>query len=305
MGTPEFAVPSLEGLIANHEVVGVVTQPDRRAGRGREQKPPPVKVTAEKAGIPLYQPRSLRDAEAAMPLVEWQPDLIIVAAFGQILKLHVLELPALGSLNVHASLLPRWRGASPIQHAILGGDAETGISLMKMDEGLDTGPVYAQAAIKIEPNDTAETLHDQLAFLGAKTLARYLPDILSGKLQPIAQDNSAATYAPLIKKQDGQIDWNDTSENIERHIRAMTPWPSAYTSWRGQMLKIWAAEKIGEEQLPTGNPGEVVNYQGGAAVLSTSGGIRLQSLQVAGKKRTSITEFLLGRADFIGSQLPD
>jgi methionyl-tRNA formyltransferase len=305
MGTPEFAVPSLEKLIASQEVVGVVTQPDRGVGRGRERRPSPVKVTAQKFGIPVYQPKSLRSSESAAPLVEWQPDLIVVAAFGQILKPNILELPARGGLNVHASLLPRWRGASPIQHAILGSDTKTGISLMKMDEGLDTGPVYTQEVISIRPDDTAKTLHDRLAILGAESLARNLPDILSGDLKPLAQDNSSATYAPMIKKQDGQIDWTDTSGQIERQIRAMTPWPSAFTYWRGQLLKIWTAEVIEGEHLPIGKPGEVVEYQGGAAVLTESGGVRLHDVQVAGKRRTAIREFLRGRSDFIGCQLPN
>jgi methionyl-tRNA formyltransferase len=305
MGTPDFAVPSLEKLIVSQEVVGVVTQPDRGVGRGRKQKPSPVKVAAQKAGIPVYQPKSLRSTESAAPLIDWAPDLIVVAAFGQILRPHILELPASGSLNVHASLLPRWRGASPIQHAILGGDTKTGISLMKMDEGLDTGPVYNQEAITIYSNDTAETLHDRLANLGAESLARYLPDILSGNLKPIAQDNSSATYAPMINKQDGQIDWADTSGQIERHIRAMTPWPSAFTYWCGQLLKVWPVAAIGGEYLPIGKTGEVVDYQGGAAVLTETGGVQLSDVQVAGKRRTSISEFLRGRSDFIGSQLPN
>ncbi len=305
MGTPEFAVPSLEKLIASQEVVGVVTQPDRGVGRGRERMPSPVKVAAQKFGIPVYQPKSLRSSESAAPLVKWVPDLIVVAAFGQILKPNILALPASGCLNVHASLLPRWRGASPIQHAILGSDTKTGISLMKMDEGLDTGPVYAQEVISIRPDDTAKTLHDRLAILGAKLLARNLPDILSGDLKPLAQDNSSATYAPMIKKQDGQIDWTGTSGQIERQIRAMTPWPSAFTYWRGQLLKIWTVEVIEGEHLPIGKPGEVVEYQGGAAVLTESGGVRLHDVQAAGKRRTAISEFLRGRSDFIGSQLPN
>lgn len=305
MGTPDFAVPSLKILVKSHDVVGVVTQPDREAGRGRERRPSPVKLVAEQLGIPIYQPKTLRSSESAAPLFAWEPDLIVVAAFGQILKPHVLELPRHGSLNVHASLLPRWRGASPIQHAILSGDSKTGISLMKMDEGLDTGPVYVQQALKIEVNDTAQTLHDRLAKLGAELLEQNLEDILTGTLKPCTQDDSSATYAPMIKKQDGQIDWTKSSEHIERQIRAMTPWPSAFTFWRGQLLKIWPVEIIKGEYLPIGRPGKVVEYQGGATVLTESGGIRLHDVQTAGKRRTSISEFLRGRPDFVGSQLPD
>ena len=188
MGTPDFAVPVLNKLIETQEVVGVVTQPDRPAGRGRKMQPPPIKAatfaanTTLTTGIPIYQPRSLRSEEAAERLREWQPDMIVVAAFGQILRPHVLDLPPLGCLNVHASLLPRWRGASPIHHAILAGDRETGISLMQMDVGLDTGPVYVQEAIPIQADETAETLHDRLALLGAEMIERHLDRIVSGEL---------------------------------------------------------------------------------------------------------------------------
>src|SRR5690606_15329008 len=194
MGTPEFAVPALQKLLETQRVVGVVTQPDRPAGRGKQLRPSPVKAIAAAAGIPLYQPASLRKPETAAPLHEWRPDAIIVAAFGQILRPHILQLPPLGCYNVHASLLPRWRGASPIQHAILAGDTQTGISLMAMDEGLDTGPVFVREALPIELHDTAETLHDRLAQLGADMLERYLDDILAGRIQATPQDDSQATY---------------------------------------------------------------------------------------------------------------
>jgi methionyl-tRNA formyltransferase len=190
MGTPEFAVPALRGLMSRQEVVGVVTQPDRPAGRGRQVKPPPVKVIAQEAGLPVYQPKSLRGEEAAGPLREWAPELIVVAAFGQILRPHVLELPVHGCLNVHASLLPRWRGAAPIQHAILAGDIETGISLMQMDEGLDTGPVYARKSLAIGMDETASTLHDRLAELGAELLGEKLEAIVTGRLAAEAQDDA-------------------------------------------------------------------------------------------------------------------
>ena len=203
MGTPQFSVPSLQTLIKTQEVVGVVTQPDRPAGRGRKLQPSPVKVAALESGVPVYQPRSLRPEEAAGPLHDWQPDVIVVAAFGQILKPHVLELPPKGCINVHASLLPRWRGASPIQHAILAGDTQTGITLMQMDEGLDTGPMYIQAPIPISESDTSETVHDRLAELGAEMVGQHLDDILQGTIAAKTQDDALATYAPMIKKEAG------------------------------------------------------------------------------------------------------
>ena len=298
MGTPDFAVPVLRKLIALHEVAGVVTQPDRPAGRGRHLRPPPVKVVAQEAGIPVYQPKSLRGEEAADPLGQWAPELIVVAAFGQILRPHVLNLPVYGCLNVHASLLPRWRGAAPIQHAILAGDAETGISLMQMDEGLDTGPVYACRAIAIRPDETAATLHDQLAELGAILLDEQLDDIVSGRLPAEPQDDSVSTYAPLIKKQDGAIDWRRPAGEIDRQIRAMTPWPGAFSSWQGKRLKILSADLAPDISRPGGQPGQVVETAEGAAVLTGEGALHLRQLQLAGKRATPITEFLRGQPNF-------
>lgn len=303
MGTPEFSVPALQALLASQSVVGVVTQPDRPAGRGRVLQPPPVKSVALEAGIPIYQPKSLRGEESAAPLREWQPELIVVAAFGQILRPHILDLPPKGCLNVHASLLPRWRGASPIQHAILAGDKETGVTLMRMDEGMDTGPVYVQDAIPIGPRETAATLHDRLSELGAQMLTKYLPDILAGYLQAVAQDETCATYAPLIKKEDGAIDWRQSSLYIDRQIRAMTPWPGAFTIWQGQHLKVLSAEPIARGAWSTGAPGQVVARADVAAVLTGEGALELQVVQLAGKRATDIDDFLRGRPEFIGSQL--
>ncbi|HUM68807.1 MAG TPA: methionyl-tRNA formyltransferase, partial [Chloroflexota bacterium] len=237
MGTPDFAVPSLQTLIETQQVVGVVTQPDKPAGRGNQLRPSPVKLVAQAANIPVYQPKSLKTEEAAAPLRDWQPDVIVVAAFGQILRPHVLDLPPHGCLNVHASLLPRWRGASPIQHALLAGDEQTGVCLMCMDVGLDTGPVYACEATPIGVEDTAVSLHDRLANLGAALLRQYLPAILSGQLPARPQDDAHSTYAPMIKKEQGVINWQQSREQIDRHIRAMTPWPGAFTTWQGQTLK--------------------------------------------------------------------
>jgi methionyl-tRNA formyltransferase len=251
----------------------------------------------------VYQPKSLRPEESAAPLREWQAELIVVAAFGQILRSHVLDLPPKGCLNVHASLLPRWRGASPIQHAILAGDKETGVTLMRMDEGMDTGPICVQEAIPIEPREMASTLHDRLSELGAQMLTKYLPDILAGRLQAVAQDESRVTYAPLIKKEDGAIDWRQSSLYIDRQIRAMTPWPGAFTIWQGQRLKVLSAEPIAGGAWPTGAPGQVVTRDDGAAVLTGEDALELKVVQLAGKRATDIDDFLRGRPEFIGSRL--
>jgi methionyl-tRNA formyltransferase len=310
MGTPEFAVPGLKVLLNTYDVVGVVTQPDRPAGRGQQLRSSPVKEAAQAAALPLYQPDSLRREETAVPIRNWQPDLIVVAAFGQILRPHLLNLPPLGCLNIHASLLPRWRGASPIQHAILAGDAATGISLMQMDEGLDTGPVYVKEAIPIHEDETAATLHDRLAELGAKMLKQYLDKIINGHLPPRPQDDDKATYAPLIKKEAGELDWYQPAVVLDRRVRAMTPWPGAYTWWQGQRLKIKTAVPIMAAGLPAGKPGQIVHrptdqgwQEETAVVLTGNGGLQLQTIQLAGKRETSVSDFLRGRPDFMGTIL--
>lgn len=302
MGTPEFAVPVLRTLLATQTVVGVVCQPDKPAGRGNQLRPPPVKLAALAAGIPVYQPRSLRREEAAAPLREWQPDVIVVAAFGQILRPHVLYLPPHGSLNVHASLLPRWRGASPIQHALLAGDATTGVTLMGMDEGLDTGPMYVQEALTISPDETAAALHDRLAALGAEMLRRHLDDILAGRVVAVPQPDEGATYAPMIAKDGGRIDWTRDVAELDRLARAMTPWPGAFTHWNGEMLKVLRARPTTAE-LPDGPPGLVARIAGGIVVLAGRGGLLLDEVQMAGKRAMSAAEFVHGRPEFVGSVL--
>jgi methionyl-tRNA formyltransferase len=303
MGTPDFAVPVLRTLIDTQNVVGVVTQPDRQAGRGRQLRPPPVKIVAQESGIPVFQPKSLRPKESARHLVEWQPDIIVVAAFGQILRPHVLDIPPLGCLNVHASLLPRWRGASPIQHALLAGDPETGVSLMRMDEGMDTGPVFIQSAIAIANDETAATLHDKLAQSGAYLLANHFDDIIAGRLAALPQDEALATYAPLINKADGEINWDTEGERLDRHIRAMTPWPSAFTFWNGKPLKILAAQPMAVDDFSDGQPGQVFIQEGEVVVAAKVGGLRLEVVQLAGKSAMAVGDFIRGRPDFAGSRL--
>jgi methionyl-tRNA formyltransferase len=295
-------VPILQALIATQQVVGVVTQPDKPAGRGNQLRLSPVKLVAQAAGIPLYQPRSLRKEEAAEPLRAWNPDVIVVAAFGQILRPHVLYLPPAGGINIHASLLPRWRGASPIQHAILAGDTETGITLMQMDEGLDTGPIFLSEKVPINPRETAASLHDRLAILGAAMLHRYLNDILAGNIPPQAQPDEGSTYAPMIRKEAGLIDWSRPTIDIDRLIRAMTPWPSAYTGWEGQPLKVLRAEPMQIVALP-GEPGRVFAWDGGVGVTTGDGAMLLESLQLAGKRAMPAAEFHRGRPDIIGALL--
>lgn len=297
MGTPAFAVPTLEALITSQNVVGVVTQPDRPAGRGREVQASPVKRVAEEAGLPLYQPRSLRPLEAAEPLRAWRPDAIVVAAFGQILRAHVLDLPPLGCINVHASLLPRWRGASPIQHAIMAGDEQSGITLMRMDKGLDTGPMYVQQALAIHADETSATLHDRLATLGAQMILASLPDVLHGRIAPQPQEETLATYAPMISKEAGLLDWSKSGAQLDRHVRAMTPWPGAFSYWDGQMLKILAAHSIpgsgGSHQ-----PGQVFTAGEQIAVQTGDGALVIERLQLAGKRALGATDFVHGRPDF-------
>ncbi|MCB0213133.1 MAG: methionyl-tRNA formyltransferase, partial [Anaerolineae bacterium] len=239
MGTPDFAVPSLKALIAGpYALVGVVTQPDRPSGRGKRLTPPPVKVVAKEADIPVLQPRTLKAAEAFEALASFQPDLIVVAAFGQILRKNVLDLPRFGCINVHASLLPRWRGAAPITAAILAGDDEAGVTIMHMDEGLDTGPMIAKRAIPMTAEHTGGTLTGALAELGSHLLIDTLPDWLAGTLTPQPQPDAMVTFAPRLDKKEGLLDWSLPAVEIERKVRAFDPWPGTFTFGPKGQIKI-------------------------------------------------------------------
>lgn len=299
MGTPDFAVPPLQRLIEHHDVIGVVTQPDRPAGRGKQLKPSPVKQVAEAAGISVFQPVKIRREEAIVELRQWQPDVYVVAAFGQILPQTVLDIPPHGSLNIHASLLPRWRGAAPINAAIRAGDAETGITMMKMDAGLDTGPMLSKRAIPIAPDETAQTLHDKLMALGADLLIDTLPGYLNGDITPEPQDDSLATLAPRIDKSAGLIDWSLPAVEIERTVRAYTPWPGTFTFWDGTQVKIHAGSVVSGGA----GPGRVVAHGDTAAVGTGDGLFVPQSVQLAGRKAVTMDEFLRGHSAFIGAQL--
>jgi methionyl-tRNA formyltransferase len=235
MGSPDFAVPTLRVLAAHYEMVGVVTQPDRESGRGHALKSPPIKILADELGLNVIQPEKLRAPEAMNQLRIWNPDLIVVAAFGQILKPDVLALPPNGCINVHASLLPRWRGAAPIQAAVLAGDSQTGVTIMSMDQGVDTGAIINQRTMKIEDDDSAGSLSRKLAHLGADLLIETLPRYLSGELKPQPQNESRATYAPMLKKEHGLLDFTKPVEELVRGVRAFNPWPGAYFEWNGGM----------------------------------------------------------------------
>lgn len=298
MGSPDFALPTLRALSASYDVVGVVTQPDRPAGRGKQLTPPPVKTLAEELGLPVMQPNRLREPEAISQLRAWVPDLIVVAAFGQILRQEVLELPPHGCINVHASLLPRWRGASPIQAAILAGDAETGVTIMRMDKGLDTGPILSQRAISIDPDETAETLSEKLSALGADLLIETLPAYLSGELKAKPQPKTGVTLALLLKKSDGELDLSLAAKELEQKVRAFNPWPGAYIVWKAQPLKIHQAKikngisQVGRHTVEDELPG----------IGTGDGLLLLEEVQPSGRKSMSGAEFLRGARDWTSSE---
>jgi methionyl-tRNA formyltransferase len=291
MGSPEFALPTLKALAAAYHVAGVVTQPDQPAGRGRALTPPPVKQLALALGLPIIQPERLRQPEAMQQLQDWAPDLIVVAAFGQILRPSVLDLPRFGCVNVHASLLPRWRGAAPIQAAILQGDAETGITIMCMDPGIDTGPLLSQRAIPILPEDTGGSLGQRLALLGAELLIETLPGYLSSALQPRPQPEQGATYAPMLSKADGALDFSRPAAHLARQVRAFQPWPGAYTLWQGQPLKIIRAHAV---EAPCGAPGATTVHHHLPAFCTGAGLLLIDEIQPAGKKPMPGQAFLQG-----------
>lgn len=290
MGSPDFSLPALRALADVYKVVGVVTQPDRAAGRGRELKPPPVKLLAQELKIPVIQPEKLRQPEAMEQLRLWNPDLIVVVAFGQILKKDVLYLPRFGSLNVHASLLPRWRGAAPINAAILHGDEETGITIMKMDVGLDTGPILTQRSIPLTRADTAGSVFEKLSHLGTDLLIETLPDYFSGKLEPVPQPEEGVTYAPMLKKEEGLLDFTHPAEELERRVRAFNPWPGAFMDFAGTLLKIHRAHVEAENA----EVGQRLVYRDQPAVGAANGLLILDEVQSAGKKSMSGKSFLAG-----------
>jgi methionyl-tRNA formyltransferase len=295
MGSPEFAVPSLDALAAHYSVVGVVTQPDRPVGRGGTLQSPAIKSAALRLSIPVIQPEKLIAPEAMTQLQAWCPEVVVVAAFGQILRPAVLDLPPHGCLNVHGSLLPKGRGAAPIQASILAGDPETGITIMKMNPGVDTGPILSQRTLSICPDDTCGSLFEKMALLGAELLVETLPPYLSGELIPQLQPEEGATYAPMLKKEDGLLDFKRPAIELERRVRAMNPWPGAYFDWNGAPLKVLRAHLHGGKSPGAGHR---LNVEGNPALGTSEGILILETVQPAGKKSMSGRAFLAGARDW-------
>lgn len=303
-GTPDFSVPPLQALIASrHEICAVYTQPDRPAGRGRKLRASPVKEVAQKAAIPVRQPETLRPESEQQALAELGADLMVVVAYGLILPKPVLTAPRLGCVNIHASLLPRWRGAAPIQRSILAGDAESGVTLMQMDEGLDTGAMLATATTPIAAVDTAQSLHDRLAQLGATLLMESLPGLADGSLQPEPQEEALATYAHKLSKDEALMDWARPAEELDRAVRAFNPWPVAHTRYRGEMLRIWRAEPLPGSENAGKEPGTILQAAAtGLDVVTGEGLLRLHEVQPAGARRMSVADFINSR-DTVGTVL--
>lgn len=296
MGTPDFAAGALEALIkAGHEVAAAVTQPDKAKGRSKEPVPSPVKVCALKHGIPVLQPQRIKTPEAVAELRAFEAEVFIVAAYGQILSQEILDLPPLGCLNIHGSLLPKYRGASPIQRAIIEGEEKTGITIMQMDAGIDTGDMLYQKETEIGPEDDFESLHDRLTQLGGEAVVEALALLAGGELKPRKQDDSQSCYAPLISKEMGAIDFSRPAVSIDRLIRGLTPWPSAYTGLRGKQLKIWKAVPEAQRDVSGHVPGEIIGVEkDSVTVAAGEGALRLLELQLEGKKRMPAHDFLLG-----------
>lgn len=291
-GTPDFAVPALQALTTTeHEVVAVYTQPDRPAGRGRQLQASPVKCCAIENGIQVLQPASLKDPHDVEALRALSADLMVVAAYGLLLPLPVLQAPLLGCINIHASILPRWRGAAPIQRAILAGDQQTGITLMQMDVGLDTGDMLATRSIDIAPSVTAEMLHDDLKVIGAELLLQHLHNIEHGNIKSEKQDDAEACYASKLSKQEAEVDWGQSAQQLHREIRAFNPWPVSYSTLRGKSVKIWAADLLADECNLL--PGQVIAHnRDGIRVCCGSGVLNITELQFAGKKRSHAAQLL-------------
>jgi methionyl-tRNA formyltransferase len=295
MGTPDFSVPILRRIIEDgYEVIGVVTQPDRPVGRKKVLTPPPVKVEAEKQGIPVLQPEKIRNPEELEKILALKPDLIVTAAFGQILPKQLLEAPAHGCINVHASLLPELRGGAPIHYAIIQGKPKTGITIMYMVEKLDAGDMLAKVEVDIAEDDNVGTLHDKLSAAGAILLSNTLPQLLSGKLKPIPQNDGEATLAPNIKREQEKINWESPGEAIYNHIRGLNPWPVAFSTLDGQVIKIWRAEKVKAMKHET--PGTVIKIEQDGIIVSSGNetAIKITELQPAGKTKMTGEQFLRG-----------
>jgi len=297
MGTPAFAVPSLGALVdGGHEVALVVTQPDRPKGRGRKLAKSAVKLRAEELGLPVYQPEKVKAPDAVQRIADVRPDLIVVAAFGQILPKSVLDIPAKGCINVHASLLPKYRGAAPINWAIINGESVTGVTIMRMDVGMDTGDMLLKVEEPIGPDDTAGSLTGRMSVLGAGLLTKALGELEAGMITPVKQDADMATYAPMLKKEMGRIDWTKSADELSRLVRGLDPWPGAYTALGSDTLKVWSAAVYDEVSF-SGVPGEIVDVnKNGIKVMTGSGVLVIKELQAEGGRRMSVSDFLAGHA---------
>jgi methionyl-tRNA formyltransferase len=298
IGTGEIGVPTLRALLnSEHEVVAVVTQPDKPVGRGQRIEPPAIKKGIAKTRIPILQPARIKDPQAIEELRALKPDVIVVVAYGQILPRDVLEIPRLACLNLHASLLPHWRGAAPIQAGIAAGDCETGLTVMYMDEGLDTGDILLQRSVEILPNDTGGSLHDRLAQIAPETLLESLQLLAAGNAPRIPQDNARATYAPKLKREHGLIDWSQSAEAIERKIRAYNPWPGAFMKVDSQNLKIFSASVVDLN----GQPGEILRSEKDLIVAAGKSALSFAEVQLEGKRRMTGAEFLRGHGALLGA----
>lgn len=291
-GTPDFAAETLKALLTtDHEICAVYTQPDRPSGRGRKLTASPVKQLALEHHIPVEQPLNFKQDDAKQILANYHADLMIVVAYGLLLPQAVLDTPRLGCINVHASLLPRWRGAAPIQRAILAGDTETGVCIMQMEAGLDTGPVLSRASCPITQDDTAQTLHDRLAILGAETLLSSLPNIVELQNKAQAQNDASTCYAAKLLKQEAEIDWQQAASQIVRQIHAFNPWPVAQTIWQDQVFRIWSATLVDEQH--TAPAGEIITVNKDSIDVATGDGtLRLKHIQLPGKRAMAVADFL-------------
>lgn len=307
MGTPDFARGALDALVkAGHEILLVVTQPDKPKGRSGQFTPPPVKEYALEKGLPVFQPEKIKRPEAVEELKNYPADVFVVAAFGQILSQEILDMPHFGCLNIHASLLPKYRGASPIQHVIIDGEEKTGITVMQMNAGLDTGDMLYCKETEISVTDTFETLHDKLMELGGQAITEALELLEQGKLVPTPQEDSLSCYAPLIAKSMGKLDFSKEAAVLDRLIRGMNPWPSAYTSYNGKQLKIWRATPVGDGGQAKGETGEILEVAKDYIKVSTGKGcLKIYELQLEGKKRMTAHDFLLGVKMTAGEKLGD
>ena len=310
MGTPEYAIAPLGSLLEapSSEIVGVYTQPDRPAGRGGATTPPPVGRYSRERGLPLFQPAGLRDAAVQHHLAALEPDILVVAAYGKILPNEVLQIPRNGCLNIHPSLLPRHRGPSPVVTAILDGDQTTGVTVMVVDEGMDSGPIVAQVTTDIGQEETADTLTHRLFLSGGDLLCSVLPQWVSGDLNSVGQDESRVTLTRKITKQDGEADWELRCEQLVRKARAFDPWPGLFTYWKGKMLKLTKIRPLprsADDASSWAVAGTVLNIQGGTpAIVTGSGLLALDELQLEGRRPVSAGEFVRGQRDFVGSVLP-